>query len=59
MPEYAWILVAALLIIPSLVVGFLRLVLKKESSSISGVGGVIFSFISFAAALWVIFDKLS
>lgn len=59
MPEYAWILVAVLLLIPSLVIGWLRFVLKKERSAISGFGGMIFAFITLGVALWVIFDKLA
>jgi hypothetical protein len=59
MPGNAWMLIAALLLVPSLAVGWLRFVAKKDSTAISGFGGVIFAFICFAAALWVIFDKLS
>lgn len=59
MPDNAWILVVLLLLIPTLVVGWLRFVLNKEAAAVSGVGGVIFAFLSFAAALWVIFSKLA
>lgn len=54
-----WLLVVVLLLIPSLVVGWLRFGLRKETSAISGFGGVIFAFLCLATALWVIFDKLS
>lgn len=59
MTEYAWIIVAILLLVPSLVVGFLRFGLKKKSSAISGSGGIVFSLMTFAVALWIIVDKVS
>ena len=52
MPDNAWILVV-------LLVGWLRFGLNKEAAAINGVGGMIFAFLSFAAALWVIFSKLA
>lgn len=59
MPDLSWILVAILLLLPSLVVGFLRFVLGRTSSAISGWGGVLFSLMALAAALWIIVDKVS
>ncbi|MGY1458737.1 MULTISPECIES: hypothetical protein [unclassified Luteimonas] len=59
MPEYSWILASILLLVPSLVVGFLRFGLRKEPSAISGWGGVLFALMTFAAAIWIILEKVS
>jgi hypothetical protein len=59
MPEYSWLLVAILLLVPSLVVAFLRFGLRKPASAISGAGGILFSVMTFAAAIWIIIDKVS
>lgn len=59
MPDHSWILVAILLLLPSLVVGFLRFVLGRTSSASSGWGGVLFSLMALDAALWIIVDKVS
>lgn len=58
MPGYAWWLVVALLLVPSLVVGWLKLVARKESMAISGTGGCVFAVLTLATALWVIHDRL-
>jgi len=59
MSEHSWILVAILLLVPSAVVGFLRFGLGKQASAISGWGGVLFAAMTFAAAIWIILDKVS
>lgn len=59
MPNHSWILVAILLLVPSLVVGVLRFVLGRTSTAISGWGGVLFSLMALAAAIWIIVDKVS
>lgn len=59
MPDYSWILVSILLLVPSLVVGMLRFGLRKKTSAISGWGGVIFAAMTFAAAIWIILEKVS
>ena len=59
MPDHAWMFLAIVLLIPPLVVGLLRFVMKKEDSTIDGTGCALVAFISFAASLWVIFDKLA
>ncbi|MBB1472949.1 MULTISPECIES: hypothetical protein [unclassified Luteimonas] len=59
MPEYSWLLVAIVLLVPSLVVGFLRFGLRKEASAINGWGGVLFALMTFAAAIWIILEKVS
>lgn len=59
MPQYSWLLVAILLLVPSLLVGFLRFGLQKEAQAISGWGGVLFSLATFAAAIWIILEKVS
>ncbi|NLG60015.1 MAG: hypothetical protein GX538_07620 [Gammaproteobacteria bacterium] len=59
MPAYSWILVSILLLVPSLVVGILRFGLGRRRSAVSGWGGVLFAAMTFAAALWIIVDKVS
>lgn len=59
MPEYSWLLVAILLLAPSLVVGVLRFGLKRQASAINGWGGVLFALMTFAAAIWIILEKVS
>lgn len=59
MSEHSWIWVAILLLVPSLVVGFLRFVLRKRDSDIAGWGGVLFAVMTFATAIWIILDKVS
>lgn len=59
MPDNGWILVAMVLLVPSLVVGFMRFVLGITSTAISGWGGVLFSLLALVAALWIIVDKVS
>lgn len=58
MPAYAWWLVVALLMIPSAVVLYLKVVMCKEDSAINGTGGCLFAFLCLAAAIWVIHDRL-
>lgn len=58
MPDYAWWLVAGLLLVPSLVVGWMKLVARKETPAISGLGGCLYAFLTLAAALWIIHDRL-
>ena len=58
MPHYAWLLVTVLLFIPSAVVLWLKVVMRKEDSAINGTGGCIFAFLCLVAAVWVIHDKL-
>lgn len=59
MTENLWILLAILLLVPSLVVGVLRYGLRREPSAISGWGGVLFAAMAFAAALWIIVERVS
>lgn len=59
MPAYSWLLVSILLLVPSLVVGILRFGLRMRRSAVSGWGGVLFAAMTFAAALWIIVDKVS
>jgi uncharacterized membrane protein len=59
MTQNSWLLLAILLLVPSLIVGFLRLVLKKEASAVSGIGGVVFALMTFALSMWIILDKVS
>ena len=59
MSDYSWILVSILLLVPPLVVGFLRFGLRKQLSAISGTGGMLFAAMSFAAAIWIILDRVS
>lgn len=59
MPDYSWLLVAILLLVPSLVVGVLRFGLKRPASTINGLGGVLFALMTFAAAIWIILEKVS
>lgn len=59
MPDYSWLLVAILLLVPSLVVGVLRFGLKRPASAINGLGGVLFALMTFAAAIWIILEKVS
>ena len=59
MPHYAWLLVTVVLLIPSAVVMWLKVVMRKEDSAINGTGGCLFSLLTFSAAIWVIHDKLS
>ena len=59
MPEYSWILVVILLLVPSAVVGVLRFGLKRPASAVNGWGGVLFSVMTFGAAIWIILEKLS
>lgn len=59
MPDYSWLLVAILLLVPSVVVAVLRFGLRKPASAISGSGGILFSLMTFAAAIWIIIDKVS
>lgn len=59
MPHDAWLLVAVLLFIPTVVVVWLKMVLRKEESTICGTGGCLFAFLCPGTALWVIHDKLS
>ena len=49
MPDHAWMFLAIVLLIPPLVVGLLRFVMKKEDSTIDGTGCALVAFISFAA----------
>ena len=59
MPGYSWVLLAILLLVPSLAVGILRFGLRKPATAISGAGGILFSVLTFAAAIWIIIDKVS
>ena len=59
MPDYSWLLVALLLLVPSLAVGALRFGLKRPATAISGWGGVLFAAMTFAAAIWIILEKVS
>ncbi len=59
MQDNVLLLVAVLLLVPSLVVGFLRFGLRKPPSRISGVGGMLFAAMTFAAAIWIILGKLA
>lgn len=59
MPGYGWILVSIVLLVPSLVVGFLRFVLRRPPSAVSGWGGVLFALMTFCAAFWIIIEKVS
>lgn len=59
MPDYTWILVVILLLVPGVVVGVLRFGLKRPPSAISGWGGVLFSAMAFAMAIWIILDRVS
>lgn len=59
MTDPLWLLLALVLLVPTLLVGWLRLVLKKEPSAINGWGGVLFAAMTFVAALWIILDRVS
>lgn len=59
MPESSWLLLAVLLLLPSLVVGFLRFGLRRPASAVAGWGGVLFALMTFSAALWIILGKVS
>lgn len=59
MQDNLLLLVAVLLLVPSLVVGFLRFGLRKPPSQITGLGGVLFAAMTFAAAIWIILGKLT
>lgn len=59
MPGYGWILVSVLLLVPSLLVGFMRFVMRRPAAATSGWGGVLFALMTFAAAVWIIIDKVS
>ncbi len=59
MPDYSWILVSILLLVPSLVVGILRFGLRRKPSATSGWGGVLFAAMTFTAAIWIILEKVS
>ena len=54
MQDNVLLLVAVLLLVPSLVVGFLRFGLRKPPSQITGLGGMLYAAMTFAAAIWII-----
>ena len=58
MPGYTSWLVVGLLMVPSVVVLWLKVALCKPDAAINGTGGCVFAFLSFATAIWVIHDKL-
>lgn len=58
MPGYAWMLLAVLLLVPAAVVVWLHCGRHRRDPAIDCVGGMLFAFASFAAALWIIHDKL-
>lgn len=57
--EYSWILVSILLLVPTLVVGFIRVVLRKQDSMIAGTWGIVFALLTFASSLWIIIQRVS
>jgi len=59
MSETLWVLLALILLVPAVMVGVLRLGMKKDPSAINGWGGVLFAAITFAVAIWIILDRVS
>lgn len=59
MTEVSWLLLAVVLLLPSLVVGILRFGLRRPASAVNGWGGVLFALMTFAAALLIILEKVS